>query len=105
MNNNVKYNIFLLISILSRNLMEVFNIALLYKLNYSIKEILLYYIIFFFSAIFVNIITIYLTIYIKTKYILVLSNILFCLSYYYLNNMNYNITNLIIFSIFSSFAS
>ena len=43
MNNNIKYNIFLLLSTLFRNLVEVFNIALLYKLGYSIKNILLYY--------------------------------------------------------------
>ena len=103
--NNIKYNIFLLISSLSRNLVEVFNIALLYKLNYSIKEILLYYSIYFFFSIFVNIITINLTNYIKSKYILIISNILFCISYYYLNNMKYNIKNLIIFAILSSLAS
>ena len=105
MSNNMKYNIFLLISTLSRNLVEVFNIALLYRLNYSIKEIFLYYGIFFFLSIFVNIITIYLTNYIKSKYILVFSNFLFCYSYYYLNNMNYNIKNLIVFAVISSFAS
>lgn len=105
MNNNIKYNIFLLISTLSRNLVEVFNIALLYKLKYSIKEIFLYYTIFFLIAIIVNIITIYLTNYIKTKYILIFSNILFCFSYYYLNNMNHNIKNLIIFAIISSFSA
>jgi len=105
MNNNIKYNIFLLISTLSRNLVEVFNIALLYKLKYSIKEIFLYYTIFFLIAILVNIITIYITNYIKTKYILVFSNILFCFGYYYLNNMNHNTKNLIIFAIISSFSS
>ena len=105
MNNNIKYNLFLLISTLARNLIEVFNIALLYKLNYSIKEILLYYVFFFFSAIFVNVITIYLTNYIKSKYILIFSNLLFCFSYYFLNNMNYNIKNLIIFSIISSISA
>lgn len=105
MNNNLKYNIFLLISSLSRNLVEVFNIALLYKLNYSIKEILLYYSVYFGFSILVNVITINLTNYIKSKYILVLSNILFCCSYYYLNNMKCDIRNLIIFAMLSSFAS
>lgn len=105
MNNNIKYNIFLLISTLARNLVEVFNIALLYKFNYTIKEILLYYTLFFLFSIFVNIITINLTNYIKSKYILVLSNLLFCYSYYFLNNMNYNIKNLIIFSIVSAISS
>ena len=105
MNNNLKYNIFLLTSSLSRNLVEVFNIALLYKLNYSIKEIFLYYGIYFFISIFVNIITINLTNYVKSKYILFTSNILFCISYYYLNNMKYNLKNLIIFAVLSSFSS
>ena len=105
MNNNIKYNLFLLISTLARNLVEVFNIALLYKLNYSIKEIMLYYGIFFFISIFVNIITFYLTNYIKTKYILIFSNLLFCYSYYFLNNMKYNIKNLIVFAGISAVAS
>jgi len=105
MSNNLKYNLFLLLSTLSRNLIEVFNIALLYKLNYSIKEILLYYTVFFFFSIFTSIFTIYLTNYIKSKYILIISNIFFCLSYYFLNNMNYTITNLIIFALLSSFSS
>ena len=105
MNNNIKYNIFLLISSLSRNLVEVFNIALLYKLGYSIKNIFLYYSIFFFISIFVNIITLLLTNYIKCKYILLFSNIIFCLSYYFLNNMNYNIKNLILFAFISSVSS
>ena len=41
--NNIKYNLFLMFSNITRNLVEVFNIVLLYKLSYSIKEILLYY--------------------------------------------------------------
>ena len=105
MNNNIKYNIFLLVSSLSRNLVEVFNIALLYKLGYSVKNIFLYYSIFFFISIFVNIITLLLTNYIKCKYILLFSNIIFCLSYYFLNNMNYNLKNLLLFAIISSVSS
>lgn len=105
MSNNIKYNLFLLVSMLSRNLVEVFSIALLYKLNYSIKEIFLYYSVFFFVSIFVNIFAVYLTNYIKSKYILIFSNILFCCSYYFLNNMNYNVKNLIIFALLSSVSS
>ena len=105
MKNSTKYNIFLTFSNLFRNLVEVFNIVLLYKLGFNIKEILLYYLIFFLFGILVNITVIYLTNYIKPKYILMLSNILFCLSYYYLSNIHSNITNLIIFSILSSLSS
>ena len=105
MKNSTKYNIFLTLSNLFRNLVLVFNIVLLYKLGFNIKEILLYYLIFFFAGIFINIGVIYLTNYIKPKYILILSNILFCLSYYYLSNIQSNITNLIIFSILSSLSS
>lgn len=105
MSNNIKYNLFLLVSMLSRNLVEVFSIALLYKLNYSVKEIFLYYSVFFFASIFVNIFTIYLTNFIKSKYILIFSNILFCFSYYFLNNMSYNVKKLIIFALLSSVSS
>lgn len=105
MSNNTKYNLFLFISTLSRNLVEVFNIALLYKLGYSIKNILLYYSVFFLFSSLVNVITIYTTNYIKSKYILIFSNIVFCFGYYFLNNMKYNVKNLILFSLFSSIAS
>lgn len=105
MNNNIKYNIFLLISNLSRNLVELFSILLLYKLGYSINNIFLYYIVFFFFSCIVNIITIYLTNYIKCKYLLIISNILFCFSYYFLNIMDYNIKNLIIFALVNAISS
>lgn len=105
MQNNIKYNIFLFLSMLSRNLVEVFNVVLLYEIGYSIKEIFLYYFLFFFFAALVNVITINFTNYIKSKYILFLSNILFCCSYYYLNNMDRDVKNLIIFSIISSISS
>lgn len=99
------YNIFLLISNISRNLLETFSIALLYKLNYNIKQILLYYLIFYLTGIIVNILVTYLSNYIKFKYILILSNILFVLSYYYFNIMPKSLKNLIIFSIMTSFSS
>ena len=103
--NNIKYNLFLMFSNITRNLVEVFNIVLLYKLSYSIKEILLYYFIFFLLSIIVNIITFQISNIIKNKYILIISNLLFCFSYYFLNTSNHNMSNLVIFAIISSFAS
>lgn len=105
MDNNKKYNLFLLTSTFSRSLVEVFNIALLYKLSYSLKEILLYYTVFMFLSALVNFITINLTNHLKPKYILIFSNAIFCLSYLYLNIMNYTLINLIIFACFSSLSS
>lgn len=102
---NKNYNIFLFLSTISRNLMEVLNIALLYKLNYSLKQIILFYIIFYFTGIIVNLLVVYLSNYLKIKYILIISSILLCISYYYLNIMNNNLNSLIIFSILSAFSS
>lgn len=102
MDNKKKYNIFILFSTLSRNIVEIFSSVLLYKMGYTYQNIILFYIIIYLVGAFTSIITMYLTNIIKSKYILIISSIIFSISFYYMSIMKTNIYNLIIFSIIYS---
>ena len=99
MSNIKRYNIFILLSTLARNVVEVFSSVLLYKMGYSLKEILLFFTILYLTGAITSIISIYLTKIIKPKYILILSSIIFSGSFYFMSIMNKTFINLIIFSI------
>ena len=105
MSNNKKYNCFILFATFSRNIIEILSCVLLYKMNYSIKDILLFFSILYFLGIFISYFAIYLIKYIPPKVILFLSSLIFSFSYYYLSVMDNSITNLIIFSILLSLGS
>ena len=94
-----RYNIFILLSTMARNVVEIFSSVLLYKFGYSIKEILLFFTILYLVGAITSVLTIYLTKLIKPKYILILSSIIFSGSFYFMSVMNKTFTNLIIFSI------
>lgn len=99
MPNIKKYNMFILISTISRNITEVFSSVLLYKMGYSLRNIFLFYTILYLVGMVTSIITINLIKKIKPKYLLIISSIIFGISFYYITNMTNTITNLIIFSI------
>jgi len=99
MTNIKRYNIFILLSTMARNVVEIFSSVLLYKFGYSIKEILLFFTIIYLVGAITSILTIYLTRIIKPKYILIISSIIFSGSFYYMSVMNKTFENLIIFSI------
>ena len=99
MSNIKKYNLFIMISTIARNIVEVFSSVLLYKMGYSLKEILLFFTILYFVGGIISVIVIYLTKYINAKYILILSSIIFSISFYFMSTMDKTINNLIIFSI------
>ena len=99
MSNIKKYNLFIMISTIARNIVEVFSSVLLYKMGYSLKEILLFFTILYFVGGIISVIVIYLTKYINAKYILILSSIIFSISFYFMSTMDKTISNLIIFSI------
>ena len=99
MSNIKKYNLFIMISTIARNIVEVFSSVLLYKMGYSLKEILLFFTILYFVGGIISAIVIYLTKYINAKYILILSSIIFSISFYFMSMMDKTISNLIIFSI------
>ena len=99
MSNIKKYNIFILVSTFARNIIEIFSSVLLYKMGYSIKEIMLFYFILYITSIIINTISLYLINIINYKYILIISSLIYSYAFYYLNNMRNNILSLIIFSI------
>lgn len=99
MSNIKKYNIFIMLSTIARNMVEIFSSVLLYKMGYSLKEILLFFTILYFVGGIISVIVIYLTKYINAKYILILSSIIFSGSFYFMSTMDKTISNLIIFSI------
>lgn len=102
MSNIKRYNIFILLSTMARNVVEIFSSVLLYKFGYSIKEILLFFTILYLVGAITSVITIYLTKVIKPKFILIISSLIFSGSFYFMSVMNKTFTNLIIFSIIYS---
>jgi len=98
MTNIKRYNIFVLLSTLARNIVEIFSSVFLYKLGYSVREILLFFTILYLVGAVTNTISIYLTRKIKPKCILIISSIIFSGSFYYMTTMDKTLTNLIIFS-------
>ena len=97
MSNIKKYNLFIMISTIARNIVEVFSSVLLYKLGYTFREILLFYSILYFIGMITSIGSIYLTKIIKPKYILMLSSIIFSGSFYFMSVMDKTFINLVIF--------
>ena len=105
MKNYKKYNIFIFFSTIARNIVEVFSAVLLYKMGYSIRNILLFFFLLYFVGIFVNYITLSLTKIINPKVILLVSSFLFSLTFYFLSIMENTVDNLIIYSILFSISS
>ena len=105
MNNIKRYNIFILLSTLSRNIPEVYSAVLLYKMDYSLKDILLFFTVLYLLGALTSVITIYILNKIKSKYILILSSIIFSLSFYYMSIMSKTTKSLLIFSIIYSIGS
>ena len=99
MTNIKKYNIFILLSTIARNIVEVFSSVLLYKMGYSLKEILLFFSILYFIGAITSTLVIYLTRVINAKYILIFSSFVFSGSFYFMSIMEKSMSNLIIFSI------
>ena len=94
-----RYNIFILLSTMARNVEEVFSSVLLYKMGYSIKEILLFFTVLYLIGAITSVLTIHLTRIIKPKYILIISSLIFSGSFYFMSVMNKTFTNLIFFSV------
>lgn len=99
MTNIKKYNIFILLSTIARNIVEVFSSVLLYKMGYSLKELLLFFSILYFVGAITSTLIIYLTRIINAKYILIFSSFVFSGSFYFMSIMEKTMSNLIIFSI------
>ena len=105
MTNGKRYNLFILISTLARNIVEIFSSVILYEKGYSVKDILLFFAILYGFGIVVNIVSIYLGRIIKQKNILIISSLIYGYAFYYLSTMSINLTNLVIYSILLSVGS
>ena len=99
------YNIFLFLSNISRNIVEIFSFVYLYQKGYKIKNILLFYSIYYLVGVFISYITVYLTKCIKRKVLLIISGLLYGVSFYYLSVMSMTNYNLVILSIILSTSS
>lgn len=99
MNNIKRYNIFIILSTIARNMVEIFSSVLLYKMGYSFREILLFFAILYFTGTVTSTLIIYSTKIIKPKYILILSSLIFSGSFYFMQAMDKTFINLVIFSI------
>lgn len=100
MNNMVKYNIFIFISTISRNIIHLFSTLILYEHGFSISDIILFYIIYYVIGLIISIISLFMSNIINSKYILIFSSITYVFSFYFLSIMNTNMFSLFLFSFF-----
>lgn len=87
MDSYKKYNLFIFISSFARNLGEIFSGVLLYKMGYSVRDIMLFFGVVYFFSIFINVIVIKLDRVISSRIILVFSSLMFSISYYFFSKM------------------
>jgi len=102
MSNLKKYNLFILITSFAKLLVELFIPIILYKKDFSIKEIVLFLILkYLFCSILVPI-TLKVGSKISYTKIMLISSIMFSVTYIYLNFINHNLISLLILSIIFS---
>lgn len=97
-----KYNIFIFITSFAKLLVEIFIPLILYNMSFTIKEIILFLILkYSFCLLFIPV-----GYFIGKKYsvstLMILSSIIFSITYIYLTQINKNLTSLIILSILYS---
>ena len=102
MSNLKKYNIFIFITSFAKLLVEIFIPLILYNMSFTIKEIILFLILkYSFCLLFIPV-----GYFIGKKYsvstLMILSSIIFSITYIYLSQINKNLTSLIILSILYS---
>lgn len=95
MKNNKTYNIFLFLSTLTRGLVEVFSLVLLYKKGYSLNNLILFLFLMYLTGILVN----YISLKIYYKVTLIISSLIYGLSFIYLSLMNNSLISLSILAI------
>lgn len=97
-----KYNIFIFITSFAKLLVEIFIPLILYNMSFTIKEIILFLILkYSFCLLFIPV-----GYFIGKKYsvstLMILSSVIFSITYIYLSQINKNLTSLIILSILYS---
>lgn len=99
MTNLKKYNIFITITTFAKLMIEVFIPLLLYNIGFQLNEILIFYLVQFFTVFLFNIPATYIGQKITFKKLMIISSILFSITYIYINYITKNIIKLIILSI------
>jgi len=100
MKNN-SYHLFLFLTTFTRGIVEAFSLVLLYKKGVVLDNILLFLIVMYGVGVLVN----YVSLKINYKVVLVVSSLLYGISYLYLSFMETNLVNLIIFALLLSIST
>ena len=95
MNKNKTYQIFLFLSTFTRGLVEVFSLVLLYQKGIPLYNILWFLFFLYTFGIFVN----YISLRFSYKTILIISSLLYGISFLYLSSMNTNLLSLILLAL------
>lgn len=99
MTNLKKYNIFITITTFAKLMIEVFIPLLLYNIGFQLNEILIFYLVEFITIFLFNIPVTYIGQKITFKKLMIISSILFSITYIYINYITKNIIKLIILSV------
>ncbi|MCI6266083.1 MAG: hypothetical protein MR598_04485 [Erysipelotrichaceae bacterium] len=89
------YHIFLFLSTFTRGLVEVFSLVLLYQKGFSVANIFFFLFIMYVVGILVN----YISLKISYRIVLIVSSILFGISFFYLSFMNMTIFSLVLLAV------
>lgn len=99
MTNLKKYNIFITITTFTKLMIEVFIPLLLFNIGFKLNEILYFYLIQFITIFLTNIPITKIGQKITFKKLMIISSIIFSLTYFYINYLTHNMIKLIILSI------
>ena len=88
MKNIKSYNIYMFISTLTRNIIDIYSVVVLYQRGFSINNIIGIYAITYFVGSYISTISIKIGNKIGFKYILILSSIITSISFYAIHNIN-----------------
>jgi len=103
MKNIKSYNIYIFISTLTRNIIDIYSVVLLYQKQFSVNDIIGIYAITYLIGCYISTLTIKIGNKIGYKYIFILSSIITSISFYTINNCHnpYLISILLSLSIFT----
>jgi MFS family permease len=103
--DNKKYNVFLLISNMARNIVDIFSLIILYEAGISITNIFKYLSIYYFFSIIINIFSIYFLNKFNYKVLLIISSLMLGISFSYLSIMKFTFNNLLILAFLLSISN
>ena len=99
MTNLKKYNVFITMTTFTKLMIEVFIPLLLFNIGFKLNEILIFYLIQFITIFLTNIPITKIGQKITFKKLMIISSIIFSLTYFYINYLTHNMIKLIILSI------